>query len=50
MLNRGPPYSVQYEHRRRIFTEDMAKVVAAVWGTEFIQFLSVLAIFSPGRF
>ena len=29
-------------HRRRIYTEENAKVVAAVWGTEFIQFLSTL--------
>ena len=27
-------------HRRRIYSEDKAKVVAAVWGTEFIQFLA----------
>ena len=31
-------------HRRRINKEERAKVVAAVWGTEFIQFLAVLAI------
>ena len=31
-------------HRRRIDTEVEAKVVAAVWGTEFIQFLAALAI------
>ena len=29
--------------RRRINTEDKAKVVVAVWGTELIQFLSVIA-------
>ena len=28
----------------------MAKVVAAVWGTEFIQFLSALAILHHGQF
>ena len=33
------------EHRRRINTEEKATVVAAVWGTEFIQFLALLAIF-----
>ena len=33
-----------YNHRRRIKTEEKAKVVAAVWGTEFIQFLAALAI------
>ena len=31
-------------HRRRIKTEDKAKVVAAAWGTELIQFLAALAI------
>ena len=29
---------------RRIFTEDKANVVAADWGTEFIQVLAVLAV------
>ena len=32
-------------HRRRIYTEDKGKVVAAVWGTEFIPFLAMLAVF-----
>ena len=31
-------------NRRRIKTEEMAKVVAAVWRTELIQFLASLAI------
>ena len=31
-------------HRRRIYTEEKAKVVAAVWGTECIQFLATLAV------
>ena len=31
-------------HRRRIKTEEKAKVVTAVWGTEFIQFLAAPAI------
>ena len=32
-------------HRRRIKTEEeKAKVVASVWGKEFIQFLAALAI------
>ena len=30
--------------RRRIKKEDKGKVVAAVWGTELIQFLAALAI------
>ena len=29
---------------RRIYIEENAKVVAAAWGTEFIQFLAELAI------
>ena len=29
-------------YRRRIYTEEKAKVVGAVWGTEFIQLLAVL--------
>ena len=29
-------------------TEEKAKVVAAAWGTELIQFLDAQAIFSPG--
>ena len=32
-------------HGRRIKAEEKAKVVASVWGTELIQFLSALAIF-----
>ena len=31
-------------HRRRIYTEEKAKVVSAVWGTDFIHFLAVLAV------
>ena len=31
-------------HRRRINTEEKAKVVAAAWRTELIQFLAALAI------
>ena len=31
-------------HGRRITTEEKAKVVAAVWSTECIQFLAALAI------
>ena len=30
------------EHRRRIYTEEKAKVVAFVWGEEFIYFLAAL--------
>ena len=36
-------------HRRRIKTEEKAMVVAAVWGTELIQFLATLhRYFPPG--
>ena len=31
-------------HRRRINTEETAKVVASVWGEDFIQFPAALAI------
>ena len=31
-------------HRRRIKTEEQSKVVASVWGAEFIQFRAALAI------
>ena len=32
-----------------IYTDEKAKVVASVWGTEFIQFLTTLAqYFAPG--
>ena len=38
-------------HRRWIYTEEKAKVVAAVWRIEFIQFLDTPAIFfATGRF
>ena len=41
---------VFFRHRRRMNTEEKAKVVAAAWGTELIQFLDAQAIFSPGWF
>ena len=31
-------------HRRRIELEEKAKVVASVWGAEFVQFLVALAV------
>ena len=38
-------------HARKIKTEEKAKVVAAVWGKELIQFLAALAkLFCAGRF
>ena len=36
-------------HRRRIFAEEKAKVVAAVWGTAFIEFIAALAILHQGK-
>ena len=38
------PSREQLEHKRKINTEEKAKVVAAVLGTELIQFLATLAI------
>ena len=38
------PAKIETGHRRRIYTKEQAKVVAAVWKTEFIQFLAALAI------
>ena len=35
---------LSYNHRKMIYTEEKAKVDAAAWGAEFIQFLAVLAI------
>ena len=37
-------------HRRRITTEEKAKVVTAFWGTELIQFLAALDIFHQDDF
>ena len=39
-----------YLNRRRITTKEEAKVVAAVWGTELIQFIVALAIFHRDDF
>ena len=39
-----------WRHRRRIKTEEKAKVVDAVWGTELIQFLAALAILHKDDF
>ena len=38
------PPSPSIYHRRRIYIEERAKVVAAVWGTEIIKFLAALAV------
>ena len=37
-------------HRREIYTEGLAKVVADVWETEFILFLAALAVLPIGQF
>ena len=42
LMARWGIYSPQ-THRRRIKTEGKAKLVAASWGTEFIQFLAMIA-------
>ena len=34
-------------HKRRIKTEEKARVDAAAWGTELIKFLAAIAIFYP---
>ena len=39
-----PPHRMTKEQRRRIKTDEKAKVFAAAWLTEFIQFLATLAI------
>ena len=39
-----PSYGMSSIHRRRIETEGKAKVVASVWGAEFVQFLAALAV------
>ena len=39
------PYIYIYDkHRRRIKTDEKAKVVASVWGEEYIQLLAALAV------
>ena len=43
MVLKGHVY-VRVRHRKRTKTVEKAKVVAAAWGTEFIQFIAVLAV------
>ena len=38
------PNGIAPEHRRKIKTEEKAKVVASVWGAEIVQFLAALAV------
>ena len=35
---------VHSSYRKRIYTEENAKVVTAVWGTEFIKLLAALVV------
>ena len=42
LWNRFRVLPERYEYRKRIYTEAKAKVVSALWGTEFIQFLAAL--------
>ena len=35
---------MRVRHRKRTKTVEKAKVAAAAWGTEFIQFIAVLAV------
>ena len=37
-------------HRRRIYIKEKAKVIASVWGQEFIQFPRRDSFFAQGRF
>ena len=41
--NRNEPFRT-WTHRRRINIEEQGKVVSAVWGIEYIQFLAALAV------
>ena len=38
-----------YVHRRKIYTEEKAKVVAAAWGIELLQFPAAPAILSQDK-
>ena len=46
----GHPWNHNYSlsHRRSIKTEEKVKVIAVVWGKEFIQFLLTLTFFHQG--
>ena len=39
-MNSANCISFDENHRRKIYSEEKANVVAAVWGTEFIKFLA----------
>ena len=40
----------RFQNRRRLNTEEKAQVIAAVWGTEFTQFIVALAILNKEDF
>ena len=54
MVKCGGPLNLRIEegfaHRRRIKTEEKAKVVTAVWGTELIQIYCRASYFAQGLF
>ena len=37
-------FFIYVQHRRRIKTEEKAKVIASVWREEFFQFLAALTV------
>ena len=45
-----PNFLVSRNHKRRVETEENAKVVAAVCGTEFIKFLAALVVLHKDDF
>ena len=49
-VGKGNSKNYGKEHRRRIKKEEKAKVVAAVWWTELINFLAALYIFHQEDF
>ena len=40
---------IHCRHRIRMYTEEKTKVAADVWGTDFIQFLAALAIYTEEK-
>ena len=47
MRKQGPKYpvtAVGEDHRITIYTEEKATVIASIWGEEFINFLTTLAV------
>ena len=46
----SPLWSEQGAQKKDKYTEEKVKVIAAVWGAEFIQFHAALVFFCLGRF